>query len=909
MEKSYNPQAFEKEVYSRMEEGGFFRPENAPVDKGPDPSEAGKPFLITMPPPNVTGALHQGHALFVSIEDAYARWKRMRGYRSLWLPGTDHAGIATQLMVERMLEKEGTSRLKVGREEFLRRTWEWKEKHGGIITEQMRSLGASCDWSRERFTMDEESNRAVRASFLRFFHEGLIYRAERLVNWSTGLQTAVSDLEVESKPVEGTLYHIRYPYADGSGELIVATTRPETMFADVAVAVNPNDGRYAQARGKKIRLPLTTREIPIIEDEYVDVKFGTGALKITPGHDHNDFLIGQKHKLPILSVIDRSGKLNILAGDFAGLDVKAARKAAAMKLEELGLLVKKEKHNHEVGHCQRSGVVIEPLISMQWWMKMRTLADNALEAARPKREGAEHTLRFYPDFWSKTYFEWLENIQDWCISRQLWWGHQIPAWHCNDCHKITVPKSIEEKDPSACAHCGSKKLKQDDDVLDTWYSSGLWPISTLGWPDENAADLKFYYPKTRYDSARAKETRPLALMETGSDILFFWVARMLMMCTHLMDGRLPFEDVYLHSIVRDSKGQKMSKTKGNVVDPLDIISEHGADSLRLTLLALSGGGRSVNFDLKRLEGYKGFLNKLWNACRFTLPQLEGVDDKSFQEPISRAEFLSLPADAQWILHRLSETAVEVNRQLDQYRFDLAFSAIYQFVWYEFCDWYLELAKLQDKENPLLKRVLHTSATQILKLLHPLAPFVTEEIYSHFPARDAEMLMVSGFPGENSAWTAPEASLVEVAALRAAVDGLRNFRTENQISPRDGIQVFLSGPRPLWEKIAPLVSALARIEKAEFLANPLTGPAGKVVAGDFEFQIPLAGLVDSSAEASRLESEVKKLREDIGFVEKRLANPNFVDKAKPELVDKERARLTEFQEKIKSLETSLAKLKD
>lgn len=896
--KTYAPKAFEKSVYERWESSGLFNP-----DKNPRIAKA-EPFVIHMPPPNVTGVLHQGHALFVSIEDCYTRWKRMRGYRALWLPGTDHAGIATQLMVERMLEKEGTSRIKVGREEFLRRTWEWKETHGGIIQQQLRALGASCDWSRERFTMDEQSNRAVRESFIRLYHNGLIYRAKRLVNWSTGLQTAVSDLEVEQKPVEGTLYQIRYPLADGSGELVVATTRPETMFADTGVAVNPADERFKKFHGKKVKLPLTEREIPIVCDAHVDMEFGTGALKVTPGHDHNDWEIGKRHGLEVLTVIERSGKLNDLAGSLSGLDVKAGRRATVEKLEAQGFLVRKEKHNHEVGHCQRSGAVIEPLVSMQWWMKMGSLAEKALRAAKG---GEESALRFFPDYWTKTYYEWMENIQDWCISRQLWWGHQIPAWHCHKCGEIMVPKQIDEPAPTSCAKCGSDDVTQDSDVLDTWYSSGLWPISTLGWPNQTQ-DLKDFYPQTKYTDTRERG-KLNALMETGSDIIFFWVARMMMMCTHFMGGRIPFEDVYLHSIVRDSKGQKMSKTKGNVVDPLEIIAEHGADSLRLTLLVLAGGGKAINFDMKRLEGYKAFLNKLWNACRFVLPYMTANAAK-LASNWSKREVEALHPQGRWILHRLNETGVEVNRQLEQYRFDLAFNAIYQFTWYEFCDWYVEFAKLQDLKDPQNQKVLYTCVLDILKLLHPLAPHVTEEIFSFLPGSDGKMLMVSDFPVDRPDLHASDSYVLELLqSTREVVEGIRNFRTENQISPRLEIDIYLQTTNAkVWKDMETVVRSLAKVKNAHVNTAAPSGPSGRVAVPGFDISIPLAGLVDTGAEAQRLETEIAKVREDLGFVEKRLANKNFVDKAKPELVEKERERLREFQGKLSALEESLRQLK-
>lgn len=886
MDSSYSPLGFEQDVYQRWEDAALFTAQAAAT-----PGQ--KNFLITMPPPNVTGVLHMGHALFVSIQDAYTRWKRMRGYNMLWVPGIDHAGIATQVMVERQLESEGSSRVKLGREKFLKRVWEWKEEHGGTIMEQMRAMGSSCDWSRERFTMDQQSSRAVRESFMRLFHAGLIYKGERIVNWSSGLQTAISDLEVEQKTVQGAFYYLKYMLDDGSGDFItVATTRPETIFADVAVAVNPNDERMKRFHGKHVIVPLTTRKIPIIQDDYVDIEFGTGALKITPGHDANDWQIGQRHKLATLSCIGKDGKLNEQAGKYSGIMALHARKRIAAETNDLGLLVKEEKHTHELGHCQRTGVVVEPLVSMQWFVKMSGMAKMSLQAA----QGEDPALRFYPDFWKKTYFEWLNNIQDWCISRQLWWGHQIPAWHCSSCEKITVPKHCDDTDPKTCSHCSSTKIEQDPDVLDTWYSSGLWPISTLGWPDKTPA-LETFYPKSRFDQPRgARES--VALMETGSDILFFWVARMMMMCTYFMDGRIPFDDVFLHAMVRDEKGQKMSKTKGNVIDPLDITSKHGADALRLTLLALSGQGRNVNLDLKRLEGYSGFINKLWNASRFALQQLEGKDIKT--APTGSLHF----AD-EWILQRLRDTVAEVNRQLEDYRPDAAFQAIYQFTWYEFCDWYLEIFKLgKGTSAHTLKMVLD----KLLALFHPFAPFVTEKIYGSMPWKTAAPLMTHAYPESAQFPNASANSLQIMAELQEAVSGIRNFRSENKINPKDLIPAFYSAKNEAqWSQLSPYVQSLAKLGEIKKGNAPAGSHAGLVNTTHFSFTIPLDGLVDTGAERTRLEAELKKTREDLGFVEKRLNNRSFVDNAKPELVEKERARLREFTEKVRALDGALKKL--
>jgi valyl-tRNA synthetase len=895
LDSSYNPISFEPKIYEAAEEAGLF---SAKSESNPGQ----KSFLITMPPPNVTGALHMGHALFVSLQDTFIRWKRMLGYNALWLPGTDHAGIATQVMVERQLESEGSSRTKIGREAFLKRVWEWKHEYGGTITEQIRALGSSCDWNRELFTLDPKSSLAVRESFTRLFHEGLIYRGERIVNWSSGLQTAISDLEVELKPAQGTLYHVQYKLADGSGVITVATTRPETIFADVAVAVNPSDERYKKFHGKEVLVPMTDRKVPIIVDDYVDLEFGTGALKITPGHDVNDWQIGQRHKLKTLSCIGKDGKLNELAGSFQGMVAAHSRKKIAERLTNDSLLVKEEKHNYELGYCQRTGVVVEPLVSMQWFMKMKPMAEMALKAA----EGEDPALRFYPDYWKKTWFEWLNNIQDWCVSRQLWWGHQIPAWHCSACAKITVPKNSAEKDPSVCAHCGSEKITQDPDVLDTWYSSALWPISTLGWP-EKTKELETFYPKLRFDEFR-KSHEAQALMETGSDILFFWVARMVMMCTHFMNGRLPFEDVFLHAMVRDEKGQKMSKTKGNVVDPLDVTEKSGSDSMRLTLIALSGQGRNVNLDLKRLEGYKAFLNKLWNASKFVLMQIDEKDVRSYKNPYDHLS--SLDFVDRWLLSELNTAVKKFNDDLKNYRPDAAFNGLYQFVWYEFCDWYLELLKVKKGEPDVLCHALDT----ILKLLHPMAPAVTERIYAELPWAAKGKLLLQKFPESIEKEIASAKDLAEVAALKAAVDGIRNFRTENKIAPKleiSNFSVTMLGDADrsdkMWGKIQAFVFALCRFKLDPNAGTKNSEHYSKVVTENFEIKIGLDGLVNKEEERSRLQGEIKKVRADLEFSEKRLGNPSFVERAKPELVQKEREAAAQLQAKLSNLEEALKKL--
>jgi len=895
VESSYNPLSFEQEIYEDCEKAGSYGASS-------NPQSGQKTFLITMPPPNVTGALHMGHALFLSIQDAYIRWKRMRGYNALWLPGTDHAGIATQVMVEKQIEKEGSSRLKLGRDAFLKRVWEWKAEYGDTITEQMRAMGASCDWNRELFTMDEKSSRAVRESFARLFHEGLIYRGERIVNWSSGLQTAISDLEVEQKTTQGAFYFIKYFLADESGEYItIATTRPETIFADVAVAVHPTDERFEKFHGKEVLVPMTDRRVPIILDDYVDKKFGTGALKITPGHDVNDWNIGQRHHLKTLSTIGKDGKLNSLAGEFTGMVAAHSRKKIAEKLTLLGVLIKEEKHTYELGYCQRSGVVVEPLISQQWFIRMKPMAEPALLAA----QGEDPALRFYPDYWKKTFFEWLNNIQDWCISRQLWWGHQIPAWHCEECGKITVPKSYGDADPEKCVHCNSSKIIQDPDVLDTWYSSSLWPISTLGWP-EKTKDLEIFYPTLLCTEAR-KGREAKALMETGSDILFFWVARMVMMCSHFMEKRLPFEDVFLHAMVRDEKGQKMSKTKGNVIDPLDITEKHGSDSLRLTLLALSGQGRNVNLDLKRLEGYKGFINKLWNASRFSLMQIEERKIQNFSDPTKN--LAKLDFTDRWLLQELNKTVASVNEHLSNYRPDAAFQNFYQFAWYEFCDWYLEMVKI--KKSDSINTLCYALDT-ILKLFHPFAPLVTEKIFAELPWGEKNQLLHEVYPIAVETEFADAADLEKFSALKEIVEAVRNFRTENKIAPKQMIEIYKitsidTAASNIWDEVKDYFYSLTKFSATSSAPSDAEKNLSIINTKYFTIEVSLDGLVDKDAERMRLQNEIKKVRSDVEFSEKRLANPGFVERAKPELVEKEKELLKIAQQKLTGLEEAFKKL--
>jgi len=711
LSKGYEPQQVEEKWYRQWEACGCFHADEA----------SAKPhYAIVIPPPNVTGVLHMGHALNNTLQDILCRWKRMTGHEVLWMPGTDHAGIATQNVVEKQLAAEGKDRHHLGREGFVERVWQWRAESGGQIINQLKRLGASCDWERERFTMDEGLSKAVREVFVRLYNEQLIYRANRLINWCPRCHTALSDLEVEHEEKQGHLWHLRYPVIGSDRHLVVATTRPETMLGDTAVAVNPEDERYRELIGKKVLLPLVNREIPIIADAYVDMEFGSGAVKITPAHDFNDFEIGKRHDLEFINVLDESGVVNANGGPYAGQERYEARANVVADLENLALLEKIDAYGNAVGECYRCKTVIEPYMSKQWYVAVKPLAEEAIKAVQ------QGQTRIVPAQWEKTYYEWMFNIQDWCISRQIWWGHRIPAWFCDDCDEITV--SLE--DATSCAHCGSGKIRQETDVLDTWFSSALWPFSTMGWPERTATLEKFY---------------PTSCLVTGFDILFFWVARMMMMGIKFMD-EVPFRDVYIHALVRDAQGQKMSKSKGNVIDPLHVIDEYGADAFRFTLAAFAAMGRDIKLATERISGYKAFANKLWNAARFALMNLEGFDPAAIE-----LDSLELSLADQWILTRLQETAAATNQALADYKFNEAASTLYAFTWHQFCDWYIELVKDDlygaDAAVKLRARcVLYTVLEQLLRLLHPLMPFITEEIWQALPGeRPCRFLMQVGYP--------------------------------------------------------------------------------------------------------------------------------------------------------------------
>ncbi len=892
--KTYDFSSVEERIYAQWEEKGFFKPSNDPKNAGFDPSI--KPFVISIPPPNVTGELHLGHAMFVSMEDLMIRYHRMKGVPTLWVPGSDHAGIATQLQVEKMLAAEGLSRDALGREEFIRRAWEWKTKYGGIITKQIRRLGASCDWDRERFTLDEGLSRAVREAFVHLYEKGMIYRGPRMINWSPGLRTAVSDLEVEYSQEQGTLYYFKYMLADGSGYIPVATTRPETILGDSAVAVHPEDERYRAFVGKQVVVPILGRAIPVIADDYVDRAFGTGGLKVTPGHDPNDYLIGQRHGLEVISVMDEAARINQNGGPYAGLDRFECRKRIWADMEAAGLTLKTEPYMMSVPRSQRGGELVEPMVSTQWFVRIKPMAEAALEAVRDGR------IRIVPERFTKVYYNWMEGIQDWCISRQLWWGHRIPVWYCADCGQMTVAR----EDPASCAHCGSRRIEQDPDVLDTWFSSGLWPFSTLGWP-EQTADLAYFYPTS--------------LLETGYDILFFWVSRMIMAGLEFT-GQVPFNTVYLHGLIRDEHGQKMSKSKGNVVDPLVVMNEMGTDALRFTLLVGSTPGSDINLSLKKVEANRNFANKLWNIGRFVLGALDQAPPTPEREPNWTL------ADS-WIWARMQELVRSVDRLFAAYQYGEAGRQIYDFVWGEFADWYVEIAKLQLAEGG--EKAFWTGYTLVrvfdicLRLLHPFTPFVTEELWGYLKKASQassvaftpgkgweEALIVARFPEPRplEGW---EAQTVEdFTLLQEIVRGIRNLRTEKKVPPSRRIPAALAcGDRlAVLKAQAGTIAHLAMIDPQQFrLEHTLAekpSPAVSFVVAGVEIYLPLAGLVDASEEKARLEKELAETASQVLRLEALLAS-SFAEKAPAAVVEKERQKLATYKETAARLQGQLEAL--
>ncbi len=907
--KAYDFKATEPRIYAMWLEGGYFRPSNDP--HRPDFDPAKKPFVLSIPPPNVTGELHYGHVMFVAMEDLMIRYHRMKGIPTLWVPGTDHAGIATQLQVEKdLLRTEEVTREELGREKFLERAWAWKVKYHSIITQQIRRLGASCDWERERFTLDEGLSRAVREAFVRLYERGLIYRGPRLVNWSPGLKTAVSDLEVEYEEEDATLYYFKYVLtgcelvssstADPStGEYIpVATIRPETILGDTAVAVHPEDERYKKFIGRKVIVPMLGREIPVIADEYVSRGFGTGALKVTPGHDPNDYAIAQRHNLPIISVLDEAAKVNAIGGPYVGLDRFACREKLWADMKAAGLVIKEEPYHTTIPRSQRGGEIVEPMISTQWFVRIQPLAEAALEAVKNGR------IRIVPERFEKVYYNWLENIQDWCISRQLWWGHRIPVWYCADCGGQTC----SHEDPTACVHCSSQNIQQDPDVLDTWFSSGLWPFSTLGWP-EATPDLKYFYPTT--------------IMETGYDILFFWVARMIMMGLEFT-GQAPFHTVYLHGLIRDEFGVKMSKSKGNAVDPVPVMDDYGTDALRFTLLVGSSPGNDMNLSLKKVEANRNFANKIWNVGRFVLnavssvtSQVSGTDDRSLN-----TEHWTL-ADS-WIWARMQALVRDVERLFQSYQYGEAGRQIYEFFWSDFADWYVEVAKLQlqrvesrEQTTVTLARVLD----MCLRLLHPFTPFVTEELWGHLKQAALysplstrhtnwpEALIIAPWPEPRpeEGWEAEK--VTDFALIQEIVRAIRNARAEKKVSPAKRIPATIVGgaKTALLNEQAAVIAALASLDYSllsildSLPAKPEEAIA--LVVGGVEIYLPLAGLVDLGEECARLEKELANTQAQIERLGKLLAS-DFAMKAPAQVVQKEREKLAAYRKTAEKLKAQI-----
>jgi len=869
MQKEYptriDPSQFETEIYSDWLEKNYFHA---------DETSSKPPYSIVIPPPNVTGSLHMGHALNNTLQDIMIRFHKLNGYETMWMPGTDHAGIATQNVVEKLLASEGTSRHELGREKFIERVWQWKEQSGGTIINQLKRLGCACDWERERFTMDEGLSKAVRKVFVSLYKEGLIYRAKNyLVNWCPRCHTALSDLEVEHEEVDGAFYHLLYPVKDSDYKFEVATTRPETMLGDTAVAVHPDDERYSHLIGKTVLLPIMNREIPVIADEYVDMEMGVGCLKVTPAHDPNDFLLGQKHDLESISVMDENGNINELGGEFAGMDRFEARKKIIEKMDELGLFIKKIAHKHQVGHCYRCKTVIEPKLSDQWFIKIKPLAEEAVKAVETGQ------IKLKPEIWHKTYYNWMNDIRDWCISRQIWWGHRIPAWYCDDCGEITV----EEHDPSECTKCNSKNIHQETDVLDTWFSSGLWPFSTQGWPEETATLEKFY---------------PTSCLITGFDILFFWVARMMMFGLKFQNGVEPFKEIYLHALIRDKDGQKMSKSKGNVIDPLTMIEKYGADAFRFTMAAFAAQGRDIKLDEARIDGYRNFVNKIWNASRFIMTGYSG----------QKIDFDDLRTEDKWILQNLKEAEQKVSKAVKNYDFNEAAGAMYQFFWHKFCDWYIELIKpriyneeQKDKALGVAAYVLENS----LVLLHPLMPFLTEYIYKLLTEK--ESVMLAKWPEPDYDFSADKSEMDEVTEL---IGLIRNIRGEYNIAPSKTLSAFVKTEKDdvkaTFEKHTALISNLARLENLN-ITDKTVEKAASNISGSFEVFVPLEGLVDFEAEVAKLKKELKKLEKDHSIYGGKLKNENYLNNAKPEVIAKDREKFAEIDEKLNKVNETIERL--
>ncbi len=867
LEKTYDPTPVEEKWYSYWIDEGLF---------APDLPSSKKVFSMVLPPPNVTGSLHMGHALCFTLPDIIVRWRRMQGYNSLWLPGTDHASIAVHNVIEQSLEEKGLTREKVGREEFMKISWDWKNKYGGVIINQLKKLGSSLDWTRERFTLDKGFSHAVKRVFVDLYDEGLIYRDYYLVNRCPHCGTVLSDIEIEHKEQQAKLYYIKYPLLNSKESITVATTRPETMLGDTAVAVHPEDERFKPFQGKTVLLPLVDREIPVITDKRVEMEFGTGAVKVTPAHDPVDFELGKEHNLEQVIVIDGSGKMTEEAGkEFKGLERFECREKVLSKLEELGFLEKIEDYQHSVGHCYRCKTVIEPYLSWQWFVRVEPLAK---EAIRVVEEGE---IEFIPPNWAKTYFEWMYNIHDWCISRQLWWGHRIPAWYCEECDHIMVAMEAPQK----CEKCKASKLVQEEDVLDTWFSSALWPFVTMGWPEETE-DLKTFYPTD--------------LMSTGFDIIFFWVARMIMMGLKFTK-KIPFRHVYINGLVRDFRRRKMSKSEGNSIDPLEMIEKYGTDALRFTMAALAVPGADISLSEERMAGYRAFANKIWNASRFVLMSLESDKFKTKEDELTLAD--------KWIRSRLADITAELNEALEQYKFYEAADKIYHFIWHEFCDWYIELVKPGLKAgNKTSEAVLAETLDHILRLLHPFMPYITEEIWKHLPS-SGKSLMIASFPQEDKNLKDKKAEK-EMKRLQEAIVGVRTIRAENRIPPKQKIELWIKAKKDEEKRIISdnqtYIQTLANIRKIEMLDQfPAEKKLLKGVAGTWEIAIPFEeGVFNLEQEKQRLEKELAKITQDIGRIEKRLQNTDFLKRAPKDVIQETKGRLQALQTIKAKLEESL-----
>ena len=872
--KTYNPKEVEERWYKYWEENDLFKA-NVKSDKSP--------FSIVIPPPNVTGSLHMGHALNNTLQDILCRYKRMKGYNVLWQPGTDHAGIATQNVVEKDLALKKTDRHQIGREQFIELVWEWRKKYGGIIINQLKRLGSSCDWSRERFTMDEGLSKAVRKVFVSLYEENLIYRGDYIINWCPRCHTALADLEVEHEDTDSFLYYIRYPFENQKGSLTIATTRPETLLGDTAVAVNPEDERYGNLSGLNVLLPVLNKPIPVILDKYVDKEFGTGALKITPAHDLNDFEIGNAHGLERIKVIDESGKMNELSGPYQGMDRFECREKILDDLKNSGLLEKIEPYRNAIGHCYRCKTMIEPLLSKQWFVKTAPLAEKAIAAVKDGK------TKIVPENWERVYFEWMNNIKDWCISRQIWWGHRIPAWFCQECGEVIVAK----EEPKICTRCKSTNIQQETDVLDTWFSSALWPFSTLGWPD-STDELKAFYPTS--------------VLVTGFDILFFWVARMMMMGLHFM-GDIPFRDVYIHALVKDDQGQKMSKSKGNIIDPLVVLDSFGTDSFRFTLSVLAAQGRDIRISEERIAGYRNFMNKIWNAARFSLMNL-----KDCKSPSINADALTL-ADT-WIMSRIGVVADEISSHIDDYKFNDAASITYQFVWHEFCDWYLEMVKLElyskdQKRIEVAQSVMQTVLSGVLRLLHPFVPFITEEIWQRMPHTEGS-IMIAQFP-QGTDFISDEESIKEMDLIKEVITGVRNIRGEMNIPPKKDVKIIIDVKRKKEEEIfknnLSYITNLAKVESVE-LVSDMEKPdsSATYVFSDIQVHVLLKGLINYDDERKRIYKGIKKIEKEMEMSKKKLENSDFLNQAPSHIVENVKEKVQHMSMKLEKLHQNLTILK-